>query len=115
MAIPGIGSLPAMSPDLARLQAAAKSGGESFQDALASASTDAPKIAKAAREFESLIMGTVLKTARESSDGSWLGTGENDQAGELAVEMAEQQFAQALSVRGGLGIAKLVTRNLRRD
>ncbi len=29
--------------------------------------------------------------------------------GSLALEMAEQQFAQAMSAKGGLGIAKLVT------
>jgi Rod binding domain-containing protein len=33
----------------------------------------------------------------------------------LALEMAEQGFAQALAVRGTLGIAKLVTSKLRRD
>ena len=58
------------------------------------------------------MIGQILKTARESSEG-WLGTGE-DHAGELALEMAEQQFAQAMSARGGLGIAKLVTADLER-
>ena len=57
------------------------------------------------------MLGQILKTARESSDGGWLGTGD-DQSGELALEMAEQQFAQAMSARGGLGIAKLVTAGL---
>ena len=38
----------------------------------------------------------------------------DDQAGSLAVEMAEQQFAQAMSAKGGLGIAKLVTAGLER-
>jgi Rod binding domain-containing protein len=69
------------------------------------------KIADAAQQFEALMLGQILKTARESSDGGWLGTGD-DQSGELALEMAEQQFAQAMSARGGLGIAKLVTAGL---
>lgn len=86
---------------------------ESFQDALAQASSPGSlKIADAARQFEALMIGQILKTARESSEG-WLGTGE-DHAGELALEMAEQQFAQAMSARGGLGIAKLVTADLER-
>jgi Rod binding domain-containing protein len=71
------------------------------------------KIADAAKQFEALMLGQLLKTARESSDGGWLGTGE-DQAGELALDMAEQQFAQAMSARGGLGIAKMVTAGLER-
>jgi Rod binding domain-containing protein len=87
--------------------------GESFRDALTqAASSDPAKIAGAAKQFEALMIGQILKTARESSDGGWLGTGD-DQAGSLAVEMAEQQFAQAMSSRGGLGIAKLVTAGLK--
>ena len=83
---------------------------ENFRDALtqASSSSEQSKIANAAQQFEALMLGQLLKTARESSNGGWLGTGE-DQAGELAVDMAEQQFAQAMSARGGLGIAKMVT------
>jgi Rod binding domain-containing protein len=69
------------------------------------------KIADAAKQFEALMLGQILKSARESSDGGWLGTGE-DHAGEVALDMAEQQFAQAMSARGGLGIAKLVTKGL---
>jgi Rod binding domain-containing protein len=71
------------------------------------------KIADAAKQFEALMLGQILKTARESSDGGWLGTGE-DHSGELALDLAEQQFAQAMSARGGLGIAKLVTAGLDR-
>ena len=43
-----------------------------------------------------------------------LGTGD-DQTGELALEMAEQGFAQAVASRGGLGIAKAVIGNLHRN
>jgi peptidoglycan hydrolase FlgJ len=71
------------------------------------------KIADAAKQFEALMLGQILKTARESSDGGWLGTGD-DHSGELALELGEQQFAQAMSSRGGLGIAKLVTAGLDR-
>jgi Rod binding domain-containing protein len=86
---------------------------DTFQQTLAQASLkpdkpQAAKIASAAKQFEALIMGQVLKTARESSDGGWLG-GDGDKTGELSLEMAEQEFAKALSAKGGLGIAKLVT------
>jgi Rod binding domain-containing protein len=78
-----------------------------------SAANPTSKIADAAKQFEALMLGEILKTARASSDGGWLGTGD-DQAGSLALEMAEQQFAQAMSAKGGLGIAKLVTAGLER-
>lgn len=89
--------------------------GGSFHDALSQASSsDQPsKIADAAKQFEALMLGQILKAARESSDGGWLGTGEDD-SGQLALDMAEQQFAQAMSSKGGLGIAKLVTEGLNR-
>ena len=70
-------------------------------------------VTDAAKQFEALMLGQILKASHESSDGGWLGTGD-DQAGSLAVEMAEQQFAQAMSAKGGLGIAKLVTAGLER-
>ena len=86
----------------------------SFHAALSEASSPQPsKIADAAKQFEALMLGQILKAARESSDGGWLGTGE-DNSGQLALEMAEQQFAQAMSSKGGLGIAKLVTSSLQR-
>ena len=89
--------------------------GASFHDALSqAASSDQPsKIDDAAKQFEALMLGQILKAARESSDGGWLGTGEDD-SGQLALDMAEQQFAQAMSSNGGLGIAKLVTAGLNR-
>ena len=94
------------------LKAAQPAAGMSFQDALTQASSSNPsKIADAAKQFEALMLGQILKTARESSDGGWLGTGD-DHSGELALDLAEQQFAQAMSARGGLGIAKLVTAGL---
>jgi flagellar protein FlgJ len=112
-----------ISPDL---NASLSKTAQSFQEALTQASSsdqskspdqskssDQSKIANAAQQFEALMLGQLLKTARESSDGGWLGTGE-DQAGELAVDMAQQQFAQAMSARGGLGIAKMVTAGLER-
>lgn len=83
--------------------------GDSFEQALTDASSSGSgKIADSARQFEALMLVQIMKAARGSSDGGWLGTGD-DQAGQLAVEMAEQQFAQAMTAHGGLGIAKLVT------
>ncbi len=86
--------------------------GGTFQQVLGEATSKPDKLTDAAKQFEALIIGQVLKAARESSDRGWLGTSD-DQAGDLAVEMAEQGLAQGLAARGGLGIAKMVTQNLR--
>lgn len=98
---------------------AAISDNETFHQAFQTAShpTDTPeKIAGAAKQFEALMIGQLLKSARESSGGGWLDTedDQDDQTGSLVMEMAEQGFSQAMAARGGLGIAKMVTANLER-
>jgi flagellar protein FlgJ len=90
---------------------------ESFHQAFQSASgqTDTPeKIYGVAKQFEALMIGQMLKSAREASGGGWLGEEDDqeDQTGSLVMEMAEQGLSQALAARGGLGIAKMVTTNL---
>ncbi len=84
-----------------------------FHETLSDASSDSGKIADAAKQFEALIAGQVLKAARESTQGGWLGN-DDDQTGEFTLEMAEQAFAQALAAKGSFGIAKLVTAGLER-
>jgi Rod binding domain-containing protein len=87
-------------------------GGATFSHLFAQASSENDKIAGVAKQFEALIAGQVLKAAREASDGGWLAD-DDDQTGELTLEMAEQGFAQALGAQGGLGIAKMVTASLK--
>jgi flagellar protein FlgJ len=97
---------------------AAAPGGETFHQALAEASSKQhDKIADSAKQFEALMIGQMLKSARESSGGGWLSSGDDqdDQSGSLVMEMAEQGFSQAMASRGGLGIAKMVTKNLERQ
>jgi len=84
-----------------------------FHDMLEDASAETSKVAGVAKQFEALIAGEVLKAARESSQGGWLGN-DDDQTGELTLEMAEQAFAQALAARGSFGIAKIVTNALQK-
>lgn len=72
---------------------------------------DPVKVRKAATEFESFLIAQMLKSARESGSQGWMGTGD-DQTGASAVEMAERQFAQALSSAGGLGLARMVEASL---
>ena len=83
-------------------------------DAAKPAQHEKKKIADAARQFEALLIGQILKSACDASTmtGS---TGEADPAGATAIEMAQEQFAAALSARGGMGIANMVTSTLRDD
>ncbi len=71
------------------------------------------KLAGAAKEFEALMIGQMLRSARESSSGS--DDSEDSQANSSLVEMGEQQFAQSLANSGGLGIAKMVVAGLSHD
>jgi Rod binding domain-containing protein len=71
---------------------------------------DPDKIHHAAQQFESLLISQILKTGRDDSEG-WLGTGD-DQAASSAMGIAEEQFAQALSARGGIGLANLIEKGL---
>ena len=73
---------------------------------------DPQKIADAARQFEALLIGQLLKASRASSGSGWMGTGD-DQAGAQAIDLAEEQLAQALARQGGLGLADLVVAGLR--
>lgn len=78
----------------------------------AAAATNPAKVQDAARQFESMLLEQMLRSARESGSGDWFG---NDQASEPLADMAEQQFAQLLSSNGGLGLAKLVLKGLNRE
>ena len=72
---------------------------------------NAAKIKDAARQFEALLIGQMLKSMRDS-EGGWLGTGD-DEASSSAMEYAQEMFAQSLSANGGLGMASLVMKGLK--
>ena len=67
---------------------------------------DPVRVKDAARQFEALLIGQMLKGMRES-EGGWMGTGD-DQSMSSAMEYAQEMFAQSLSAGGGLGLAKVV-------
>jgi peptidoglycan hydrolase FlgJ len=65
------------------------------------------KIHDAAQQFEALLVGEMLKSAREG--GSWGLTDEESDPGQDTFSgMAESQFANALAKSGGLGLSKMV-------
>ena len=73
---------------------------------------DLPELKKAAADFEALLIGQLVASARKGGGEGWLGAGE-DQAGGLMVELAEQELGRALAGNGGMGIAKLVVDGLK--
>lgn len=75
-------------------------------------SKDTPaRIAKAATDFEALLLGQMLKTAREALEGD----DDEKDPNSAMVEFGEQQFAQALASSGGFGIAKMVVAGLKKN
>ena len=74
---------------------------------------DPAKIRDAAQQFEALLIGQMMRSVRESG-GGWLGSGA-DPSGDCATEYAEQHFATTLAQQGGLGLADLISKGLRRD
>ena len=65
--------------------------------------TDRPKtISDAAQQFEALLLGQILRMARQ-------GNGSSD---DCAMELAEQHLASSLAKNGGLGLARLIGQGL---
>jgi Rod binding domain-containing protein len=76
----------------------------------ATGSHDPDRARDAAQQFEALLMGQILRSARQGG-GGWLGSGE-DSSAECATDFAEQQFAAVLAQQGGLGLATLISSSL---
>jgi len=91
----------------------ATKGGGSFHDIFKSASipNETDKIKNAAKQFEGLIISQILKSVHDASEEGWMGTG-SDQSGSTALDLAQEQFAQAMANGGGLGLAKMVEKGL---
>jgi Rod binding domain-containing protein len=66
------------------------------------------RISHAATDFEALLLGHMLKTAREAGEGD----DEEKDPDSALIEFGEQQFAQVLASSGGFGIAKMVVAGL---
>ena len=64
----------------------------------------------AARDFEALLIGQMLRSVREEGSG-WLGTGDDD-AGATAMGFGEEELAGAIAAGGGFGLAKIIASGL---
>lgn len=65
---------------------------------------------QAAKQFEALMIGQMLRTAHESSSGSL--DDDSSSSGDTMFDVAGQQFAQILANNGGFGLAKTILRGL---
>jgi peptidoglycan hydrolase FlgJ len=77
---------------------------------LTQAKDDPAKVLGAARQFEALLLGQMMKSMRDT-EGGWMGTDEDD-ASSSAVEYGQEMFAQSMANQGGLGLAKLLAAGL---
>jgi Rod binding domain-containing protein len=73
---------------------------------------DPKKIHEAACQFESLMIGEMLKTVKDAAGGDGLGGDEADSSGGLATDMGQEFFAQAIASKGGLGLAATIERGV---
>jgi len=73
---------------------------------------DPRTIHEAASQFESLMIAEMLKTARETTGGGALDGDDADSSGGVAMDMAQEFFAQAVAGKGGLGLAKTIEQGL---
>ena len=73
---------------------------------------DTPEaIRDAAGKFEALLLGQLLKSARESGAGG--GSGDSgDSSADSMFELAESHLAEVMAARGGLGLANMIVRQL---
>ncbi|SRR5229473_1958546 len=70
------------------------------------------KILKAARDFESVLLNSLLRSMQETFSGV---PGENKEVGaDDYSDIGTQALASALAASGGLGIARMIMKNLAR-
>ena len=82
----------------------------------ASAATENSKIEKSAKDFESILLGSWLQQA-EQSFGSLPGGDDDDDADagkEQFQGMAMQSLGNSMTAAGGIGIAKMIAKQLHR-
>lgn len=66
----------------------------------------------AARQFESLLIGEMLRSARESTEDD---EDASDNTKQTMLDVGDQQFAQVLAKNGGLGMAKMIVAGLNKE
>ena len=73
---------------------------------------DPAKVKDAAKQFEALLIGQMMKSMNDS-EGGWLGTGDDDSSSS-AMEYGQEIFAQSMAQSGGLGLSNLIAKGLQK-
>jgi flagellar protein FlgJ len=68
------------------------------------------KIVEAAKQFEALLIGQMLKSVREAGADD-----DQDNASATMYDVADQQFSQLLSNHGGLGLSRMIASGLAKE
>jgi Rod binding domain-containing protein len=71
-------------------------------------------IHEAAQQFESLLIGQLLKTAHDAGGSGWLGT-DDDDAGQTGIGFGEEQFSRMIAASGGLGLAPMIESGMKAE
>src|SRR5580658_8611310 len=74
---------------------------------------DPEKIKGAAKQFEALLIGQMMKSMHDS-EGGWLGTGD-DNSSSSAMEYGQEIFAQSMAQSGGLGLSNMIAAGLQKQ
>jgi peptidoglycan hydrolase FlgJ len=74
---------------------------------------DPEKIKGAAKQFEALLIGQMMKSMHDS-EGGWLGTGDDDSSAS-AMEYGQEIFAQSMAQSGGLGLSDMISAGLQKQ
>lgn len=64
--------------------------------------------ADAAKQFEALLIGQMLRSVREAAHSD-----DDDSSTQSMLDMADQQFSQLLANNGGMGLAHMITTGLK--
>lgn len=66
------------------------------------------RVADAAKQFEGLMLGQMLKSARDAASED-----DDDSSERTMLDVADQQFAQVMANNGGIGLAQLAAKGLK--
>lgn len=83
---------------------------QSLKAGLPSAEKNSMAIKKAAREFESLFVGMMLKSMRETVGKDTLTGGGHGE--EVYRALLDQEYAKAVAENGSLGLARIIEKQL---
>jgi Rod binding domain-containing protein len=86
---------------------------EAFSASPSGTEVSQSRLTRAAQEFESLLLSNLLSSGNQAEIGS--SSDRLDPADDTVQSLGNQAMAEALSARGGIGIAKMLLHQLQRS